>query len=281
MNLLLRSQLIVSLCALALAMETIMVLGLSSEPWHLLLILSATMLIYNLAQVRFNISRCINKKLRLSLIGHRLNVILAIVSFIITVPLITMINVDGLTVFTITSIFAILYVMPFTYKNERIKGLREIPVLKNILLSVVWALATVMIPLSINSFDLYEPAVIWMAFRRFLFVYALTVIFDIRDKKHDQAHGIWTLPMGVGIKYTKLLAITTLAVFILSCYLDPYISTHPLINYRESLVFSSLATMALITLADVKRKNTYYIVIVDGAMILQFFIVVGFSLINF
>ena len=146
MERILRSQLIVSLCALAFAAETYLVTGLHASHLGLALVFSSTLLLYNIAQLRFDISRAIMGNIRLSLTGDRMNVILATVSLMITLPLLTQINPLGQLVYLIISLSAILYVMPFRFRGRNVRGLREIPVFKNILLSAVWAFATVLLP---------------------------------------------------------------------------------------------------------------------------------------
>lgn len=278
MERILRSQLIVSLCALAFAAETYLVTGLHASHLGLTLVFSSTLLLYNIAQLRFDISRAIMGNIRLSLTGDRMNVILAAASLIITLPLLTQINPLGQLVYLIISLSAILYVMPFRFRGRNVRGLREIPVFKNILLSAVWAFATVLLPFAFTGSLQYDEQIIFMALRRFLFVYSLTVIFDIRDQEHDRRAGFRTLPMSVGVKNTKALAIGTLVIFLVLALADPAIRASAVTHYREALIFSALITMALIMLADTRRRNAYYIVIVDGSMIMQFLIVAAFSL---
>ncbi len=279
MERLLRSQIIVSLCAIAFAAETYLATGLPTDPWGLILVFSSTLLLYSIAQLRFDISRAIMGNIRLSLTGDRMNVFLAAISLIITLPLLTQINPLGQLVYLIISLSAILYVMPFRFKGRNVSGLREIPVFKNILLSAVWAFATVILPFSFTGELQYDDQILFMALRRFLFVYSLTVIFDIRDQEHDRRSGFRTLPMSVGVNNTKALAIGALIMFLVLTVTDPAISTSAVMHYQEALIFSALITMALIMLADARRKNAYYIVIVDGSMIMQFLVVIAFSLI--
>jgi 4-hydroxybenzoate polyprenyltransferase len=277
MNRLLKSQLIVALCALALGTETYMVTGLKPAANELGLIFFATLLIYNIAQLRFNLSKRVMGKMKISLTGNRLNILLSIISLLFSLSLLITVNHGAQLVFILTSAAAITYVMPFSYKGDRLKGMREIPVLKNILLSAVWALGTVAVPLAFhNSFEITDD-VWWMMARRFLFVYSLTVIFDIRDKKYDRELGILTLPMVVGIKNTKLLAVLALVAFIIITLFDSGLDNIPLMHYRESLILSAVITIMLVAIADLNKKNSYYIVVVDGSMIIQFLIVAAIS----
>ena len=151
MNRILKSQLIVSLCALALGAETYLVTGIPASPIELALIFFSTLLIYNIAQLRLNISKKPFNKIRLSLFGDRMNVIISILAVLITVPLVSLVNIKGQSVFLLTSLAAMAYVMPFSYKGSVINGLRGIPVIKNILLSIVWALGTISIPVEVED----------------------------------------------------------------------------------------------------------------------------------
>ncbi len=278
MERLLKSQLIVSTCALALGAETFMVAGLQHRAHDLALLFFSTLLLYNLAQLRIDLSKKVMGKLKVSLTGRRMNIVLATAAFMISLPLLVGMNHETLAVFILTSFAALLYVMPFSYRGKRIKGLREVPVIKNILLSAVWALATVSLPLAGKGELQINSDITWMLARRFLFVYSLTVIFDIRDKRHDLLSGMWTLPMGIGIRVTKILALATLLLFTFISWVDPLLNDVPLHLYREALIASGIITMFLVAVANGRKKNAYYIVVVDGAMILQFLIITGFAM---
>ena len=105
---------------------------------------------------------------------------------------------------------SIIYGIPI-YKNEsHVFRFRDIPGLKIFLISFVWAYVTEALPTLINGESLYYLAI----FERFLFIFALTIPFDIRDANYDPSH-LFTIPQYFGINTAKWIALFA----ILSCEL--------------------------------------------------------------
>ena len=102
----------------------------------------------------------------------------------------------------------LLYEIPFSRKSKI--NLRNVGALKIVLISLVWAGVTVLLPLMAagNSFD----ALVLLTFlQRFLWVLVLTIPFDIRDVQFDEDH-LKTIPQILGIKNTKKLGFVLLLV---------------------------------------------------------------------
>jgi hypothetical protein len=81
---------------------------------------------------------------------------------------------------------SILYSLPFLPgKNKRIP-LRDVPFLKVFLIAGVWSALTVLLPLLIAGENLDTEYNQTLLLRRFLFIFALTLLFDIRDVQKDK-----------------------------------------------------------------------------------------------
>ncbi len=87
-------------------------------------------------------------------------------------------------------------------------GIRNIPFLKIFVISLVWAISTMLLILLENNL-LISQNIIWHFISRFLFVFAITIPFDIRDLKHDSGE-IKTIPILFGFEKAKLIAIFSL-----------------------------------------------------------------------
>ena len=102
----------------------------------------------------------------------------------------------------LTTIF---YVIPLT---EKIKGLRHIPGLKLILISFTWAGITMYLPVYMAGLN--ETPQLWLYFlKRFLFVMAITIPFDIRDASFDLPE-LSTLPQLLGVPISKIIALAAI-----------------------------------------------------------------------
>ena len=95
--------------------------------------------------------------------------------------------------YVLAGAFALLYPLPFILKKKG-GGLRSIPGLKLILIALVWAYVTAVIPALRADVDWHWPFI-----ERFLWTAALTIPFDIRDAELDD-NSIRTLPHLVGSK---------------------------------------------------------------------------------
>jgi 4-hydroxybenzoate polyprenyltransferase len=173
----------------------------------------------------------------------------------------------------IPCIFSLAYVLPFLGKNRR---LRDFHFIKIFLIAVIWSWLTVMLPA--YTYDVEGHFPIWIIFmEKILFVFAITIPFDIRDLQIDDFTKVKTLPSVMGIKRAKWLALIliffaeTLAHF--NHGLDIY-STGMYIG----LGLSYLSTAILIWYSDKITHDYYFTGLMDGTMIIQFLFVYSFDL---
>ena len=104
---------------------------------------------------------------------------------------------------------ALLYSVPLGRWCGRPRALREVPFLKVWLIAYVWAAVTVGLP----ALALQQPfAQVWVLLaQRMLLVFALALVFDIRDFSRDQAEGLRTFPTVLGVPATRWVGIGALA----------------------------------------------------------------------
>jgi len=99
-------------------------------------------------------------------------------------------------------------------------GLRKIPFLKIFIISTVWTIGTMGLLVLENDLMLSDNVILHLI-ARFLFVFAITVPFDIRDIKYDIGR-LKTLPLFFGVQkaqYFSFFALTICAVIAVNQYL--------------------------------------------------------------
>ena len=97
---------------------------------------------------------------------------------------------------------SIIYGLPI-YKNRfHLFRLRDVPGLKIFLIAFVWSYVTEGLPALINGEPIYYLALL----ERFLFIFAITIPFDIRDVNYDSSH-LTTIPQYFGVNIAKLVAL--------------------------------------------------------------------------
>ena len=177
-------------------------------------------------------------------------------------------------------LIALLYVVPIFKTKGSWFRLRDIPYVKIFLVAGVWTFVTVCLPFVIlpnYSFQsLLNPHIILTASQRFLFFFAITLPFDIRDLEHDYKNGIKTIATLLGVEGIKKLSKTLLVfgtLIALYCYhLGYYLPGHTL-----ALIVSCASTSWLISKADERSNEYYFSGWLDGTLMDQYFWIVFFG----
>lgn len=95
--------------------------------------------------------------------------------------------------------------------------LRRIALGKTLFLTIVWTLATTLIPLVTT--DSGWTLSFWLFLtNRFLLVYAICILFDMRDREYDRKHGIRSLITWMSVAQVKRLFFLTLLLNLLSAF---------------------------------------------------------------
>ncbi|MFK8061410.1 MAG: hypothetical protein AB8B78_15155 [Polaribacter sp.] len=118
-------------------------------------------------------------------------------------------------------LLTILYAVPFLSGFH--KTLREVSYLKIIVVAIVWAGFTVLIPMVDKNKEISLNLVL-MLLQRFLIVIVLILPFDIRDVKYD-AISLQTIPKKIGVEKTKKLGLMLMIFVLILEYLGSTLSS--------------------------------------------------------
>ena len=150
----------------------------------------------------------------------------------------------------ITFLYAI-PLLPKTYFIDDQSNLRQISGLKVYAIALVWALATVLLPIIQNHVKIDDDVVI-TNIQRFLFVIVLMLPFEIRDLNYDSIK-LGTIPQRIGVKKTKIIGILLLIpFFFLEYFKDDLNATHLIINLIITFI------TALFLVFSNKNQSKYY-----------------------
>lgn len=263
-NFLLYSSLFISICAVALCIETNLLLNIPLQNWGFyVFVAGSTLLQYNLhyyiktkhppSDPRTEWS-CRNKNTHKTLIVLGLaGVIAGLLSFSFT----------HLIIVGILGALTVLYTFPFLpFPGKR--RLKDFGLLKITVLTLTWTIITVWLPVAESGWDLS----IWLIFiRRFLFMGALCLAFDIRDAQFDGKAGIGTIPVAIGLKKSYRIIYLLLALFVaISVY---QLSADGNIYIFNAMMLSAIATFILVEKSKSDRSDLLYLGGIDGMMLLQ------------
>tara|TARA_B100001250_G_scaffold71782_1_gene58110 strand:+ start:15009 stop:15839 length:831 start_codon:yes stop_codon:yes gene_type:complete len=150
-------------------------------------------------------------------------------------------------------------------------GLREIPFAKIFVISFVWAIST-MLCLVIENDIIITKNIIFHLSSRFLFVFAITIPFDIRDLKHDIGQ-LKTIPLFFGEKKSKWLANFGLLICGIIAVLQRLQNNIPLSNFL-ALVLLYFLSLVLVIQADKKNSEMYFSFWVESLSIFSYLFLV-------
>ncbi|MBA3682485.1 MAG: UbiA family prenyltransferase [Bacteroidetes bacterium] len=174
------------------------------------------------------------------------------------IVLITLFPLGAITLF---------YSLPVFKTKKIIFRLREIPCLKIFLISIVWAATTILLPIIESGETFGKWHVVTMLIERFIFVFAITIPFDIRDMKSDENAGLQTIPLIIGEKRSLQLANIYMILFLILCCFHYYNTALAFI--LPAFVISGLTTLLFLNNNYLKKVTHYHYFILDGTMMLQ------------
>ncbi|KAA9331480.1 hypothetical protein F0P96_14660 [Hymenobacter busanensis] len=153
-------------------------------------------------------------------------------------------------------------VLPGRHGGRR-RGLRDVPGLKTLLIGYVWAAVTVWLPALSVGLPLTAPEVALLLARRFCFILAVALIFDLRDFSKDRRAGTPTLPVLLGFRRGRGLALA--CVLLSAALLLPDLSPGGQFVLAVPTLLSALVTW----FADETRSDYYYALLADGLLLIQ------------
>lgn len=163
-----------------------------------------------------------------------------------------------------------LYALPFLVPLKGLKGLRSLGLLKTLFVAIVWVIITSPV-LFIGGDPDGRVSTNTLLFNLF-YVWALCIVFEIKDEKYDRIHNLDTMPIRWGADKTRQLAMVSLGLAVgIALY---YLADKSSLHHLPALLLSYLVTAWLIFKAGTETDDDYYYIAVDGAMIVQALLVI-------
>lgn len=253
-----KSNIWVAFCVLGLAFSTEILLNVINYKISLFVFIS-TIFVYNYQRI-FKLKKD-HKHPYKSFIENNKNVIYILMFLTLMVNIYLFFSFKLSTQIMIFLIGALSFFYPF--------GLRKIPFAKIFIISFVWAVSTMLLIVLENNIPISESVILKLA-SLFLFVFSITIPFDIRDVDVDLKNVI-TIPLFFGVKRAKMIAFITLFI----CGLISFF------QYRHMyLSFSSLLALVLLYIfsfifiqkSDKSNKKMYYSFWGESLSLLSYFL---------
>jgi 4-hydroxybenzoate polyprenyltransferase len=284
LNFLLFSNVFMALCAVAQALVTFHLLHTPPIYTVLGLLFVSTLGIYNfciLIDKKNDPQNSPYIRIRWFYAHHRLMVTITIVSLLCLVPLFFLISLQSRLLLVFLGVLSFAYGLPLFTIGDHKFGLRNIPGLKPFLITLVWTLSIVLLPI-LEAQDVNHTAIsirdgMILLAKRFLFIAALTIPFDIRDLFEDRKTNLRTIPVVWGEKNAYLTCQVLLGGYIVLLFL---FHNNGFNADFWALSITALLTGWLIFKSNWQKNEYYYFFYLDGVLILQYLFLLVFSFIK-
>ena len=149
--------------------------------------------------------------------------------------------------------------------------LRKIPFIKIFVISFVWAVSTMLL-LVLETRILITQNVVLHLVSQFLFVFAITIPFDIRDLKHD-AQNLETIPLFFGVQKSKLIGVLALFICVLIAVFQSFESGLNTSNLLALILLYFVASI-FIRKSDESKGEMYFSFWIESLCILVYFFLI-------
>lgn len=273
LDFLLFSNIFIALCAVAQGLVTYQLLHTKPENHVLGLLFCSTLALYNfsiLLSKPANPEKSAFRRVRWIFSHYRLMITLTIIAVLSLLPLSFFLNTASKILLLSLALISVAYCLPIFSIHDKRFGLRNIPGVKLFLIAMVWALSCVLLPVlelesSVEAFVTVNDTILLIA-KRFLFIAAITVPFDIRDLFQDKTNELKTIPVILGEKQSLLICQGLLVAYLILLFLF----TKGFDSNFWGLTLTILLSGWLIFRSKWERNEYYYFFYLDGTMIVQF-----------
>lgn len=162
-------------------------------------------------------------------------------------------------------LFTVLYSSP-KIKFEKFTFFKRFGTAKTIYLAAIWTLVTVSLPLSAIDINTGNAGLLFFS-NRFFLIYAICILFDLKDREYDIQRGIKSIITILDEKKIELLFFICLILF--------FISSLVFYIFRDSglIVLTLIAPGSLLLFLFQRSKETksdyWFSFVLDGVMMLS------------
>jgi 4-hydroxybenzoate polyprenyltransferase len=191
----------------------------------------------------------------------------AIFFLAVTLVLFFLVPVNVRWALVIPGMIALLYGLPLVSGNKR---LRDIGQLKIFLIAAVWAFTGSILP-SVAGAKVPDILTFVLFCAQFLFIFGITLPFDIKDLESDRMNNVVTLPVLMGKTNTYTLAFLSLFMSGALLQYAMFLDGRPELGAPVGV--SLMIAGILVHMSGRVKGNLVYFFGIDGSIILQFLLV--------
>lgn len=281
LDFLLFSNIFIALCAIAQAKVTYLLLGAECDVHVLGILFFSTIALYNFSTFMSKPAQPKKspfRRVRWVYGNYRLIITLTLIAIISLIVITLFLSAASQVLLLFLGVIAVAYNLPLFSIGDKRFGLRNVPGLKLFLIALIWSLSCVLLPIvelgSSQSVVISASDTILLIAKRFLFIAAITVPFDIRDLYQDRSFDLKTIPVVLGERKSY---------WVCQGFLIAYLTLLILFTKQFNVDFFALSLTIILTgwlifKSEWKKDEYYYFFYLDGVMILQFVMLYLFNL---
>ncbi|MBK9507454.1 MAG: hypothetical protein IPO03_19030 [Bacteroidetes bacterium] len=202
--------------------------------------------------------------------------VLTVITFLITVVTYLMLPRSIQVLLFFPGIISLLYGIPIRFGKKHFR-LRDIGVTKIFMIAFVWAFIGSFLPATNSELPIVSGDVILLFFAHYLFIFGITLPFDIKDLTIDAQHQVKTIPAIIGIQKSYNLSFLSLLLCTLLYVVMQQLTTSEQ-DFSLPLCITTLLSSWSIYLSRKKADNYLYFGLIDGMLIIQSLLVIVFAL---
>lgn len=281
LDFLLFSNIFIAFCGVAQGLVTYYLLKLPPDKYVLAFLFFSTLLVYNFSMLLAKPKepqKSPFKRVRWIFSHHRLIISITLIAALCIIPLgLLYLSFQAQLLMATIGLIAIAYSFPFLSIDQKKIGLRNLPGIKLFLIAFVWSVSCVILPIVEieNNYGIMVSLweILLLVAKRFLFICAITIPFDIRDLFQDKLYELKTIPVMLGEKKAWIFCQALLAAYLILLILFTKNINLDVIG----LALTIFLTGWLIFKSNIKKNEYFYFFFLDGTMILQFLILLACS----
>jgi 4-hydroxybenzoate polyprenyltransferase len=273
LDFLLFSNLFIALCAVAQGLLTYHLLDAKPNKYVLGMLFCSTIAMYNYSMLLSkpaNPQKSPFHRVRWIFSHYRLTITITIIAILSLIPLVLFLSAESKILLFFLALLSVGYNLPIFTLHDRKFGLRNIPGIKLFLISVVWSLSCVLLPIleleSLQTTIIPATATLLLIAKRFVFIAAITIPFDIRDLFQDRYNDLKTIPVILGEKKAYWFCLALLLIYMVLLLL---FTQKPDLDFI-GLLITIILTGWLIFRSEWERNEYFYFLYLDGTMVIQY-----------
>ena len=255
----------ISACAIGLCVETNIELGVTLNNLSFYcFVFGATLVQYNLHYLVKKTAIQDSERLDWSYKNKPIHLLLLAFGIALIIFSFFSFHLQHFAILICLGLIALLYSFPFIPFGKR-KRIKDYGFFKIIILALLWTLVTVWFPLT--DMNVEATLFIFVFVKRFIFMFVLCLLFDLRDIEIDRKENINTLAVILEKKRSYFLSYVLLIVFIILSFAQYFY--FPQTGILIAMLISALATVITIELTKKTNSDFIYLAGIDGMMLLQ------------